>query len=61
MVISQLTKLYRISSMTQDYKYTQQEWDKAVGWGKVPEDREEKSDEKDINKIGGPDKTPPPR
>ena len=47
--------------MTQDYKYTQQEWDKAVGWGKVPEDREEKSDEKDINKIGGPDKTPPPR
>ena len=27
--------------MTQDYKYTQQEWDKAVGWGKVPQEREE--------------------
>ena len=46
--------------MTQDYKYTQQEWDKMVGWGKVPEDRQ-KPDEKDINKNGGPDKIPPPQ
>ena len=29
-------------STKQDYKYTQQEWDKMVGWGKVPEDREVK-------------------
>jgi hypothetical protein len=41
MGINQLIKLYRILSMTQDYKYTQQEWDKTVGWGKVPEDRKE--------------------
>ena len=60
MAINQLTKLYRISSMTQDYKYTQQEWDKAVGWGKVPENRQN-PDEKDINKNGGPDKIPPPQ
>jgi len=25
--------------MTQDYKYTQQEWDKMVGWGLIPENR----------------------
>ena len=41
MAISQSTKHYKTSSMTQDYKYTQQEWDKAIGWGKVPQEREE--------------------
>ena len=61
MAISQSTKHYKTSSMTQDYKYTQQEWDKMVGWGKVPEDRQEKPNEKDINRIGGPDKIPPPQ
>ena len=60
MAISQSTKHYKTSLMTQDYKYTQQEWDKTVGWGKVPEDRQ-KPDEKDINKNGGPDKIPPPQ
>ena len=32
--------------MTQDYKYTQQEWDKAVGWGVVPENRKTEKEEK---------------
>jgi hypothetical protein len=35
-------------STKQDYKYTQQEWDKAIGWGKVPEDREDKPEEPKI-------------
>lgn len=35
-------------STSQDYKFTQQEWDKMVGWGKVPKDREVKPEpEKD--------------
>jgi len=37
--------------MTQDYKYTQQEWDKTVGWGKVPEDREVKPEPQKENNL----------
>jgi hypothetical protein len=34
-------------STNTDYKYTQQEWDKAVGWGKVPDDRKVETPKQD--------------
>lgn len=44
MAINLSTKHYKTSSMTDDNKYTEQEWDKAIGWDKVPEDKKKQPD-----------------
>ena len=65
MAISQSTKHYKISLMTQ-HKYTQREWDRLVGIGCPPApltriQKFKKLIQKIINRIGGPDKIPPPQ
>jgi hypothetical protein len=44
MVINPSTKHCKISSMMED-KYTQQEWDKAIGWGTLPENKKLQKEE----------------
>ena len=65
MAISQSTKHYKISLMTQP-NYTQREWDRLVGIGCPPTpltriQKFKRLIRKIINKIGGPDKSPPPQ